>query len=122
MTGERRRILVVEDEPLVAMDIEDVLGEMGVDAVGPASSVEGAMAAVTAGGLDGALLDVNLRGEPVTPVADALAASGTPFVFLTGYGPDGIPAPHRGRPLLIKPFRPGDLVGAVQRYFGPLSS
>ena len=110
------RVLVVEDEALVAMGIEDALTDLGMRMVGPAASVDKALELVAAGGFDGALLDVNLRGESVEPVADALAASGTPFVFVTGHGPEGLPGAHRHRPILAKPFRDADLADAVRRH------
>jgi len=107
------RILIVEDEPLVAMDMENILEDLGVSIVGPAASVSKALALVEAGGFDGAFLDVNLRGERVDAVADALAAKGLPFVFTTGHGIDGIPAAHRHRPMLSKPFRDADITSVL---------
>jgi CheY-like chemotaxis protein len=98
-------ILVVEDEPLVAMVLENIIEDMGARLVGPAASVEKALQLVKAGGFDGALLDVNLRGERVDAVADALAAKDIPFIFTTGHGIDGLPPAHRDRPMLSKPFR-----------------
>ncbi|WP_207456351.1 response regulator [Azospirillum sp. SYSU D00513] len=109
-------LLVVEDEPLVAMSIEDTLEEMGVRIVGPAGSVSKALGLVESGGFDAALLDVNLRGERVDAVADRLAAGGIPFVFTTGHGADGLPENHRGRPVLPKPFTDSDLVRALSRH------
>jgi CheY-like chemotaxis protein len=81
-----RRLLVVEDEYLVAADLTESLEEMGAQVVGPVGSVEAALEKVRTDGhrLDGAVLDVNLRGERVYPVAEALAAHGVPFVFTTG--------------------------------------
>jgi CheY-like chemotaxis protein len=113
------RILVVEDEPLVAMGIEDLLGSIGARVVGPAASVAKALDLAAAGGFDGALLDVNLRGESVRPVADALAAAGTPFVFVTGHGAEGLPEAHRHRPVLAKPFRDAELAAIVERHLAP---
>lgn len=101
-----RRILVVEDEPLVAMLIEDLLLELECEVVGPASTLELARGYAAAGGLDGALLDVNLGDRDVYPLADELAAVGTPFVFVTGYGTHGHPAAYRDHPTIQKPFRP----------------
>jgi CheY-like chemotaxis protein len=81
------RILVVEDEGLVAMLIEDLLDDLGCEVAGSVGSVGQAMAWLEGGGqADAALLDVNLAGESVWPVADALAARGVPFAFTTGYG------------------------------------
>lgn len=89
-----RRILVVEDESLVAMLIETILEDLGGETVGPLASVEEALAFLGDGpALDAALLDVNLAGRQVFPVAEALAASGVPFVFSTGYGEGGLPRP-----------------------------
>ncbi|HEX6012954.1 MAG TPA: response regulator [Geminicoccaceae bacterium] len=113
------RVLVVEDEMLIAMNVEDVLTSLGLRTVGPAASVEKALDLVAAGGFDGALLDVNLRGKSVRPVADALAASGIPFVLVTGHGPGGIPEAHRHRPTLLKPFRDADLADGIERHLIP---
>jgi CheY-like chemotaxis protein len=99
-----RRILVVEDEPLISMMLEDFLDSLGHQVAGIVDSVGAALAAVKAGGVDAAILDVNLRGgEKSWPVADALAGEGIPFVLATG-GVDAIDAPHRDRPTLSKPF------------------
>jgi CheY-like chemotaxis protein len=100
-----RRILVVEDEPLISMMLEDFLDMLGHQIAGTVDSVGDALAAVEAGGVDAAILDVNLRGgETSWPVADALARDGIPFVLATGGAGDTIAEPHRDRPTLIKPF------------------
>jgi CheY-like chemotaxis protein len=99
------RILIVEDEPLIAMMLEDFLDVLGREVAGTADSVASAMPLVEAGAYDAAILDVNLRaGEKSWPVADALAARGVPFVLATGGGDDGVAPAHGGRPLLAKPF------------------
>jgi CheY-like chemotaxis protein len=108
-------VLVVEDEPLVAMSIEDGLMEIGARIIGPAGSVSKAMRLIEKGGFDAALLDVNLRGERVDEVADSLAARGIPFVFTTGHGAEGLPENHRGRPVVPKPFDNEDLFDALSR-------
>jgi DNA-binding NtrC family response regulator len=100
----------------VAMVLESILEDMGALLIGPAASVEKALALIEAGGFAGALLDVNLRGERVDAVADALAAKDIPFVFTTGHGIDGIPAAHRHRPMLSKPFRDSDIVAALNTH------
>jgi len=87
-----KRVLVVEDEYLVAMDMSAYLEAAGAHVVGPASNVSAALEALEHAELDGAILDVNLRGEMAYPVADALAARGIPFVFTTGYGVQAVPA------------------------------
>lgn len=99
------RILVVEDEPLIAMMLEDFLDMLGRTVAGTADSVAAAMTAVDRGGIDAAILDVHLRaGEKSWPVADKLAAAGIPFVLATGGSGDMIEPAHRDRPVLSKPF------------------
>lgn len=99
------RILVVEDEPLIAMMLEDFLDLLGRTVTGTADNVGAALAAVDRGGIDAVILDVHLRaGEKSWPVADRLAAAGIPFVLATGGSGDMIEAAHRDRPVLSKPF------------------
>jgi ActR/RegA family two-component response regulator len=100
-----RRLLVVEDEYLIAAALERALEDRGAEVVGPAGSVENALRLVEAEGdrLDGAVLDINLRDERVYPVADVLAARGVPFVFLTGYDAQVIPDTYAGVPRSEKP-------------------
>jgi CheY-like chemotaxis protein len=100
-----QRILVVEDEPLIAMMLEDFLEVLGKDMAGQADNVGDALALVDGGGIDAAILDVNLRGgEKSWAIADALAQRGVPFVFATGGTQDGLSEEHRDRPTLAKPF------------------
>jgi PAS domain S-box-containing protein len=101
-----RRILVVEDEPLIAMDVASTLTDAGCAVVGPASSVEEAKALIAAAGFDAALLDANLGGRPVEELAAALTSQGIPFAFLTGYGREGLPKAFRHLPMVGKPFMP----------------
>ena len=108
-----RQLLVVEDEVFVAMLIEDVVEGAGGAVIGPAARVDEALALLEAQKPDGALLDVNLGGELVYPVAEALARRRIPFVFVTGYGPEGIAAPFKGRPTIKKPFLPSAFVTQV---------
>jgi CheY-like chemotaxis protein len=100
------RLLVVEDEAMVAMLVEDMLTDLGCVVAAVAGSVAAAIA--VAGRcdavFDGALLDVNLGGEMVFPVADTLAARGVPFLFATGYGRAGIEARFVSAPVISKPF------------------
>jgi CheY-like chemotaxis protein len=100
-----KRILVVEDELMIRMLLEDMLGELGYAIVAEAGRLDEALEAVRSADFDLAILDVNLNGQPIAPVADALAARGTPFVFATGYGDRGLPDTHRDRPVLKKPFQ-----------------
>lgn len=100
-----QRVLIVEDEPLIAMMIEDFLEALDRELAGSADNIADALAMVAHGGIDAAILDVNLRGgEQSWPVADALAAMGIPFVLATGGGGDSIAEAHRDRPVLSKPF------------------
>ena len=103
------RVLVVEDEMMVSMLIEDMLGDLGCTVVGPASRLDEAIALVDGAELDCAVLDVNLGGQPIFPLADILRAKGAPFAFATGYGDAGLRDEDRGSPVLQKPFREGDL-------------
>ncbi|NJR77329.1 response regulator [Sphingomonas sp. 36D10-4-7] len=99
------RVLLVEDEPLIAMMLEDFLDALDRQVAGTADSVAAALPLVEAGNVDAAILDVNLRGgEKSFAIADALAARQIPFVFATGGGGDEIAVEHRDRPRLAKPF------------------
>jgi CheY-like chemotaxis protein len=111
------RILVVEDEGLVAMLIEDMLEDLGCEVACSASSVAQALKWIEDDGeADAALLDVNLGGEAVWPVADALAARGVRFAFTTGYGQVNEPR-FQGAPLLGKPIK-NERLKDVLRGFG----
>ena len=100
-----KRLLLVEDEYLIAADLAFKLERAGVEVIGPVGTVEGALELVRdQGGLDGALLDVNLGGERVFPVADALADQGVPFIFTTGYDASIVPTAHAGAPRHEKPI------------------
>lgn len=112
------RILVVEDEPLVAMLIEDLLIELGCAVIGPASTTKRGLA-LAATGLDAALLDVNLGSEQSYPVAEMLASAGIPFAFVTGYGSQGLSEPHVGRPTIQKPFTPASFGAQVANALFP---
>lgn len=81
-----KRILVVEDEALIAVMIEDMLAEMGSEVAGPATTIEEALRLARSEALDGAVLDVNVRGQRIDPVAEVLMARGIPVLFATGYG------------------------------------
>src|SRR5437660_11435818 len=83
---QAKRILVVEDEPVIRMLLEDMLGELGYTVAAEAARIEEALEATKNADFDLAILDADLNGQPASPVADALVARGTPFVFATGYG------------------------------------
>ncbi|KQM65834.1 transcriptional regulator [Sphingomonas sp. Leaf17] len=100
-----KNILIVEDEPLIAMMLEDFLDILDRSVAGVADSVASAMTLLDAGGIDGAILDLNLRGgETSVPIATALAERNIPFVFATGGGSDSVDKDFRDRPRLQKPF------------------
>jgi CheY-like chemotaxis protein len=97
------RILVVEDEYMLADALADGLTALGAQVVGPVGGLGEALTLVAAAEIDGAVLDINLRGEMVFPLADALAGRGIPYVFATGYGRESIPVRHQDAPTLSKP-------------------
>src|ERR1700710_638577 len=116
MTSELtpKRVLVVEDELLISMVIEEILADEGCQIIGPFTNLPDALVAARKGGFDLALLDVNLRGEKVYPVAEILAEQGVPFMFLTGYGKDAIPGGHPQWRACPKPFTAAELTGALR--------
>jgi CheY-like chemotaxis protein len=103
------RILVVEDEAAISLLLEDMLLDFGCEVVGPAARLAAALDIAQRETLDLAILDVNVAGEPVYPVVEALEARKVPFVFSTGYGSAGIRDLYRDRPVLQKPFAQNDL-------------
>jgi CheY-like chemotaxis protein len=105
-----KRILVVEDEALLAMTIEDVLADAGATVVGPASAVARALDLAADGPLDAALLDINLGDERSDAVAEMLRNRGVPVVLATGYGSASVPG---DTPVLAKPYREKQIVEAL---------
>ena len=114
MAERRLRILIVEDEMLVAMNIEDMLLDLGHEVAGLAGRLDAALQLAREAEFDLAMLDVNLAGEASFPVAEVLAERQIPFVFATGYGVRGVAEAYRDRPILQKPFRAIDLEAALQ--------
>ena len=108
------RVLVVEDEPIVAMLLEDYLIELGHQVVGPVSTVADALALIAADAFDFAVLDVNLGGERSDAVAAALGAIGRPYIFATGYGRQGLEDDEH-RIVLEKPYRMDQIAAALAR-------
>jgi CheY-like chemotaxis protein len=99
-----RRVLLVEDEAMIAMLIEDMLEDLGHELVTVANRLEEAIAAARNEAIDLAILDLNLGGVLTYPAADVLAERGIPFIFATGYGSGGLKEAYAGRPALQKPF------------------
>lgn len=115
---QNRRVLVVEDESLVAMLIEDMLLDLGAE-VEVAMRLAEALRLAWEGSYDMAVLDVNLGdGQRSDAVADALRSRGIPFLFATGYGERGLAERHRGTPTLQKPYRLADLSLTISRLAG----
>lgn len=112
------RVLIVEDEVLVAMAVEDMLADLGCTVAATAGSLADALEKVRMGGFDLALLDVDLRGKKVFPVADALSEQGIPFAFASGYGAAGVPEAYRNRPVVAKPFHMEELTAALSSALG----
>ena len=111
---DNRRILVAEDEYAIADAVTTVLAEAGAEVLGPVPTVARALRLATAPGrLDAALLDVNLRGEAIWPVVDALRARGVAVVLTTGYGSDAIPQAYARLPRCEKPAMGRDLVRSL---------
>ena len=108
-------ILIVEDEPLIAMMLEDFLEVLERGVAGVADTCAAALEAISNGGVDAAILDVNLRGgEKSTAVAEALAERGVPFIFATGGGDEGVDERFRDRPRLHKPFTMDGVAKALE--------
>jgi len=112
-------VLIIEDEPLIAMMLEDFLEALGHRVAGTADCVSEAIDQIDGGAFDVAILDVHLRGgEASWPVADALASAGRPFVFATGGVIGDLPAAHRAAPLLSKPFTIDSVERALEQIAG----
>jgi CheY-like chemotaxis protein len=110
-----RRILIVEDEMMIAMMVEDFLSDLGWHALGVACTLEKALEMARNADFEAALLDVNLNGRDTFDVADILIERNIPFVFATGYGAQGIAQRFRAVPTLAKPYQLDDLDGALQQ-------
>jgi CheY-like chemotaxis protein len=113
LTG--RRVLVVEDEMLIMLMIEDMLADLGCEAVTSAATAKKALAAIADQTFDVAMLDMNLNGKDSVAVANALAACGVPFVFCTGNTGNNKGEGHRDRPIIRKPFNEEALAAVLTR-------
>jgi CheY-like chemotaxis protein len=115
MTSANPSVLVVEDEALIAMDLQALLEDAGYRVLGPANSIATAMALLDGNQPDVALLDVNLGRSDVFGVANELASRNTKLIFLTGHTAQKLPEAHRHRPLVAKPYLPHVLLQAVRQ-------
>ncbi len=108
-----KRVLIVEDDGLLAMELDMVLSDSGAVVIGPARTVAESLAAIEEQ-VDFAVLDVNLGRESSGPVADRLEADGTPFLYLSGHDATKLPERHRTRPLVGKPFAERELLALIE--------
>ena len=125
MTGEGKtavagkRVLVVEDELMIRMLLEGMLTDIGHTIAAEAGGIDEAVAIAKKADFDVAVLDVNLNGQPVTPVVEILVERGVPFVFASGYGQRGVPEAYRAIPTLQKPFQADALAQAIEIAMSP---
>jgi len=113
------RVLIVEDEYLVAVLIEKILESAGCIVIGPIPRLSEALDAAHHDNCDAAVLDVNLAGKRIDPVADALSERNVPFLFVTGYGANALPSEYAARPHVCKPFRMAELLHALSNILKP---
>lgn len=112
-SASTRRVLVVEDEMMIAMMLADMLEDLGHQVVGPVARLDKALDLVRRETIDVALLDVNVHGQEIYPVADELIRRGIPFMLATGYGAKGVREQYRSWPILQKPFQQENLRDAI---------
>lgn len=117
-----RRILVVEDDLVIAVLIEEALQDLGCVVVGPVGKLDTALRLADDEALDGAILDVTIRGGKIFPVVERLQARGVPFVLASGYGDWALPEAFRNQPRLTKPFRVEELKAQMQLLCDALDS
>ncbi|WP_246693383.1 MULTISPECIES: response regulator [unclassified Mesorhizobium] len=110
-----KRVLILEDEPLVAMLLEDLLVEMGHEVIGSVAWIGKAMELAGQVDIDFAILDINLGGAKSFPVAEILRRRGIPFVFATGYGSQGLEGEFENELTLQKPYEPHELKRAIEQ-------
>ena len=110
-----KRVLVVEDDALLGLDLTQQLTDAGLEVIGPAVSVGKALKLMGQTGCDAAVLDVNVGRETAEPVALELRARGTPFIVLSGYSRDQHPPGFHGAPMLSKPARPEELIALLRK-------
>jgi DNA-binding response OmpR family regulator len=111
-------ILVLEDEPLIAVDIAATITNAGWDVAGPVGSIPKALKLIEEKRCEAAILDANLGGTSAAPVAERLQACGIPFIVLSGYSDKQLPSPLSGAPFLAKPYKPDDLIALVRSLRG----
>jgi CheY-like chemotaxis protein len=122
MSAKGLRVLVVEDEAMIRILVTDMLGELGHTTAAEAGHIDQALELAQSAEFDLAILDVNLRGKLITPVAEMIRARGRPIIFATGYGADGLPEQFRGLSALQKPFQMEALAAMIDEVMGPRAS
>jgi DNA-binding response OmpR family regulator len=118
MSAKGLRVFVVEDEPMIRMMVADMLEELGHTAAAEAGHLEQALKLALSTDFDLAILDVNLDGSLITPVAELIKARGLPIIFATGYGAWGVPEEFQDCPALQKPFQLEALASAIDAITG----
>lgn len=118
MSLQGRKVLLVEDEPLLLMELTDIITEIGCEGIPSVGGLQGALEQARDLPLDAAVLDVNLAGQRVDPLANLLDARGIPFLFATGCSERLLPQQHRTRPLIEKPYRREEVAAALMRCLG----
>jgi len=114
-----KRILIVEDEPLISMELEQLLTSTGFVVIGPVGTLREALRVVATESFDAALLDANLGGQPVDEIAAALTRKNVPFAFATGHDREGLPRSFAAAPILRKPFNSAEVVATVSEILAP---
>lgn len=112
------RILIVEDEYLIRLLLEDMIADLGYEVAAVAASLTEGMTHAKQAQVEVAILDVNIDGVQVFPIADTLRGRNIPFVFITGYGAQGLPDSYRNAPTLQKPFQMQDLKITLAKILG----
>lgn len=115
-----RRILLAEDEALVGLDLAATIAAAGGTVLGPFVGVDDALAALSSGRVDAAVVDLNLGGERCIALMEALERAGVPFVICSGYGATSVGSPFKSRPFVAKPFLAKELIAALGRVVPPL--
>lgn len=113
-----KRVLIVEDEVLLALDLEEMLTALGHHVIGQATRIDKAMELARDTDMDFAVLDINVAGSQSFPVADVLRGRNIPFTFATGYGNEGLIDGYRDFPVLRKPYAQEDLKRSIARVLG----
>jgi DNA-binding response OmpR family regulator len=111
---QQARILIVEDEPMIAFTLQDLLVEAGFKVTCVAAKLEKALALIEGAGCDAAIVDANLAGVSASPAALALAARGLPFIVLSGYSPEQLQGQFPAVVFMKKPFRPAKIIQALK--------